>query len=95
MILATVFDLAEKLSEFLENDATFYGCAAGRTLLHITSNGDVNACGSIEGNYIGNIRESNILDLWHSPKLIDMRLPIKCDCNYRFICSGPCKANLV
>lgn len=77
-----------------KNDATVYGCAAGTALLHITSNGDVNACGSIEGKYIGNIRESNILDLWHSPKLIEMRHPMNCDCNYRFICSGPCKADL-
>jgi len=77
----------------IRNDATFYGCAAGRTLLHIAYDGYVNACGSIEGNYIGNIRENNILDLWHSLKLIEMRKQLKCNCNYRSICSGPCKVD--
>lgn len=77
----------------IKSDATFYGCAAGRTLLHIAFDGQVNACGSIEGNFIGNIREKkgDILDIWHSPKLIDIRKQLECDCNYRPICSGTCR----
>lgn len=77
----------------IRNDATFYGCAAGRILLHIAFDGQVNACGSIEGNFIGNVRERNsdILDIWHSPELIEMRRQLECHCSYRPICSGPCK----
>jgi radical SAM protein with 4Fe4S-binding SPASM domain len=75
----------------IKNDACSYGCSAGRTLLSIASNGGVRACGNLD-NYVGNVREKSILDIWHSPELIEMRKQSGCDCNYRSICYGPCLA---
>jgi radical SAM protein with 4Fe4S-binding SPASM domain len=73
----------------IKNDAFFYGCSAGKTLLSIASNGEVKTCGALNGR-VGNIREKNILDIWHSPKLIQMRKQPDCDCSYRSICYGSC-----
>jgi len=73
----------------IKNDACSYGCSAGKTLLSIASDGRVRGCGNL-GNYVGNVREKSILDIWHSPELIEMRKQSGCDCNYRSICYGPC-----
>jgi radical SAM protein with 4Fe4S-binding SPASM domain len=73
----------------IRNDATFYGCSAGKTLLSITSNGKAKVCGALD-DYVGDIREKSILDIWHSPGLIQMRKQSNCDCNYRPICYGLC-----
>jgi radical SAM protein with 4Fe4S-binding SPASM domain len=73
----------------IRNDAYIYGCSAGKTLLSIASDGRVRVCGSLD-DYVGNIREKSILDIWHSPELIKMRKQPACDCNYRSICYGPC-----
>ena len=76
----------------VKNDASFYGCDAGKTLMCIESNGGVKACGGLCGDYLGHIRESALLDIWHSTQFIDMRRQLDCeDCNYRPICWGPCK----
>jgi radical SAM protein with 4Fe4S-binding SPASM domain len=76
----------------IRNDACFYGCSAGKTLLSIASNGKVKVCGSLN-NYVGDVREKSILDIWHSPKLIEMRRQSDCDCSYRSICYGSCLLN--
>jgi len=73
----------------LKNDACFYGCSAGKTLLSITYNGRVKACGSLD-NHVGEIREKSILDIWHSPELVRMRKQSSCECSYRTICYGSC-----
>ena len=77
----------------LKNDASFYGCAAGKTLLCILSNGDVKPCGSMGDDWIvGQIREKELLDIWHSSELLSMRRQMNCDdCAYRPICWGPCR----
>jgi len=76
----------------VKNDASFYGCDAGKTLICIESNGGIRACGGLCGDYLGQIRECSILDVWHSPKFIDMRKQPDCpDCSYREICWGPCQ----
>lgn len=76
----------------VKNDASFYGCDAGKTLMCIESNGGVRACGGLCGDYLGQIRECSIPDIWHSPKFIDMRKQSDCqDCSYREICWGPCQ----
>ncbi len=74
-------------------DATIYGCAAGRTHFHISYDGFINPCGSVEGYIISNFSERGILDSWHDQKLKDVRRASQCDCAYRFICSGSCKAD--
>jgi radical SAM protein with 4Fe4S-binding SPASM domain len=73
----------------IKNDACSYGCSAGKTLLVIESDGRVGVCGGLD-KYIGNVKEKSILDIWHSPELIEMRKQSKCDCDYRPICYGQC-----
>ncbi|MBT9132447.1 MAG: putative mycofactocin radical SAM maturase MftC [Syntrophomonadaceae bacterium] len=77
----------------LRNDASFYGCAAGKTLLCILSNGNIKPCGSTGDDWtIGQIRDKGLLDIWHSPEFVRMRTPMNCDdCAYSAICWGPCK----
>lgn len=77
----------------IRNNACFYGCSAGRTLLSIASDGKVKVCGSLD-NYVGNVREKSILDIWHCHELIEMRRQPDCDCSYRSICYGPCQLEL-
>jgi AdoMet-dependent heme synthase len=76
------------------NDAVFYGCAAARTLLHISCEGKMNVCGSIERDFVGQYPNNTLLDIWHSPHLLKFRKPMECDCNYRYICAGLCLADL-
>jgi radical SAM protein with 4Fe4S-binding SPASM domain len=76
----------------IRNDASFYGCDAGKTLMCIESNGGVRACGGLCGDYLGQIKGASILDVWHSPLFIGMRKQSDCqDCNYREICWGSCQ----
>lgn len=77
----------------IKNDASFYGCSAGKTLLSIASDGMVRVCGSVD-EYIGNVKEQTLLEIWHSPELIEMRKQQKCNCNYRQICYGSCLVKL-
>lgn len=89
----------------ISKNATLYGCAAGRTHLHIDHNGIVNPCGSVEGYYICSLENNklfnaddkkydiNILDAWHNDKLKEIRHVSRCKCSYRFICAGACKAD--
>ena len=79
--------------EEIRTDVTFYGCPAGRDLLYISSDGNVSCCGVIE-EYIGNIREQSILDIWHSEKLIKLRSLNEGECSFKGICSGPCRSSL-
>jgi radical SAM protein with 4Fe4S-binding SPASM domain len=75
------------------NDAVFYGCDAGKTLLSISADGSVRACGSMSGAYLGSVADASILDTWHSSPFIDMRRQSGCrDCSYRTICWGQCRA---
>lgn len=73
----------------IRNDACFYGCSAGRTIMHISSKGTYNSCGSIAG-YIEPIGERGILNLWHSKQLQELRKIKDCDCNFRPVCFGTC-----
>lgn len=73
----------------IKNDACSYGCSAGKTLLSIASDGRVKVCGNLD-NHVGNVREKSIINIWHSPELIEMRKQSGCDCNYRSICYGLC-----
>jgi radical SAM protein with 4Fe4S-binding SPASM domain len=76
----------------VDEKAVFYGCPAGRDLLYITAEGLVSSCGVVE-DYIGNIKNSSVVELWHHPKMISLRKIQSCECNYRYICSGPCIAD--
>ena len=69
--------------------SSFYGCTAGRDQLYINAYGYVSCCEVID-QYIGNISDDSLLNLWHSPKMIELRLPPKCDCDYINYCSGGC-----
>ena len=74
------------------NNAAIYGCPAGRSLMYISADGDVRACGNLD-HMIGNIRDKKIMDLWHSDAMIGLRKKPSCDCPYTDICAGGCLAN--
>lgn len=76
----------------VSNDATTYGCPAGRSLLYIDADGNARACGNLD-NSIGNVRNDRIMDLWHSPLMVRLRNRPTCDCAYSKICSGGCLGN--
>lgn len=76
----------------IRKDATIYGCPAGRSLMYIDADGDVTACGNLS-HVIGNIRNKEILDLWHSPAMKALRKKPSCDCSYTGICAGGCLGN--
>jgi len=78
----------------VQNDATVYGCDAGKTLMSIESTGGIRSFGCLGGDYLGQVREQSLLDIWHSPPFIELRKQSDCkDCNYRSICWGPCLIN--
>jgi len=74
----------------IQNDASSYGCPGGRTLLSVAPDGRVRICGSV-GNDVGDVVKRSVLDIWHSPRLVEMRRQSECDCNYRSICYGTCQ----
>lgn len=75
----------------IKNDATIYGCEAGKTLMTIEPNGKVKACGILPETFGIQIRESTLLEVWHSPQFIKLRKQPNCkDCSYNQICWGPC-----
>jgi len=77
----------------LRDDAFFYGCGAGKTLLCVLSNGGVKPCGSMSDDWVmSQIREEHLLDIWHSPEFNVMRMRMDCvDCTYGSVCWGPCR----
>lgn len=77
----------------IPDNATFYGCAAGRTHYHVAYDSVINPCGSVDGYPVTDLQHSNLLDAWHDPSLKVIRLASKCKCSYKIICSGACKAD--
>jgi radical SAM protein with 4Fe4S-binding SPASM domain len=75
----------------MNTKATFFGCPAGRDLLYVRSDGCVSCCGVVE-EYVGSIRESAVEELWHKHPMVTLRKTPNCECEYRFVCSGPCVA---
>jgi len=76
----------------IKNDATVFGCEAGKTVMAIDPTGVVKSCGILQDDFKGQIRETNLLEIWHSPKFIEMRKQSSCeDCNYCQICWGQCR----
>ncbi len=76
----------------IRNDATFYGCPAGRTLMYISSDGVAGPCGALDVA-VGTVKESRLLDLWHCDAMVKLRRKPSCGCPYSAICSGGCLAN--
>ena len=77
---------------YLKDDATVYGCEAGRTLMTVEPNGVIKACGILPDNMGAQIDKGTLLDIWHSPSFVNMRRQPDCeDCNYTQICWGPCR----
>jgi len=74
-------------------DAAFYGCAAGRSLMYVSSHGEVKPCAVID-TVVGSIRESSILDLWHRPEFVAIREAKRCHCSFSSICAGICLASI-
>ncbi len=77
----------------IPQNAAFYGCPAGRTLMYVSSSGDVKPCAAMEG-YCGNIKESGIIDLWHSLPFVAIRKAKRCQCSYNTTCAGTCLAGV-
>jgi len=76
----------------IKENATIYGCEAGKTLLAINPDGSVKLCGILENIPRLNAVESQLLEIWHSPYFVESRRRSQCaDCNYTSICWGPCK----
>ena len=76
----------------ITNDAAFYGCPAGRTLMYVGTQGEVKPCSATEIN-AGNIRDASILDLWHSEPMRRLRRKPPCDCAYAGVCAAGCLGN--
>lgn len=76
----------------IPKDAAVYGCPAGRTLLAVNGDGHLGPCGNVELN-LGTIQDSDIMDVWHSPTMRELRKRPACSCSYSSICSGGCLAN--
>ncbi|MCX5853756.1 MAG: SPASM domain-containing protein [Deltaproteobacteria bacterium] len=75
-------------------EKVFHGCAAGRGLVYIKSNGDVWPCPFVEVK-TGNVRETSFREIYEeSPVFMNLRnrentLNGLCgDCRYRTICGG-------
>jgi radical SAM protein with 4Fe4S-binding SPASM domain len=75
------------------------GCYAGKTVLGITSNGDVKGCLALPDEYVeGNVRKKKISDIWNDPTTFAYtRAPQKqslgsnCQgCRYKKSCKGGC-----
>jgi radical SAM protein with 4Fe4S-binding SPASM domain len=76
----------------ISDDASVYGCPAGRSLIYISADGEVRACGNLD-HTIGNIKNQQIMDLWHSEEMIALRKRPTCECPYTKFCSGGCLGN--
>lgn len=88
-----------KILPNLSSYPAWHGCYAGKTVLGITSNGDVKGCLALPDEYIeGNVRKKKISDLWYDPTtFVYTRTPItqsfgsNCqECRHRQNCKGGC-----
>jgi len=90
MTLKDVDSRAMALCEFIG------GCGAGRFYCCIRPNGDINPCVFIPIK-VGNVRESKLLDVWHSSPVLETlrnRELVKGHCGVcenKYICGG-CRA---
>lgn len=86
-ILSSGFPISLNISE----NATFYGCVAGRTLLYINPSGLLSSCPMIFQEDLSNFN-NNILNTWHNEYFRKIRVMPKCDCSFAPICGGTCVA---
>ncbi|MCX6663964.1 MAG: radical SAM protein [Euryarchaeota archaeon] len=93
------FGFHSKILPNLSSYPSWNGCYAGKTVLGITSNGDVKGCLTLPDEYIeGNIRKKKISDIWNDPtafsstrKFTLKDLGNNCKgCQYRRNCKGGC-----
>jgi len=75
----------------ISKTAAFYGCPAGRNLLYIDAQGRAKPC-HCTGIDLGDVRESPLLDLWHSKPMQSLRSRLDC-CEYSQVCAGGCLGN--
>ncbi len=73
------------------DEASFYGCPAARTLMYVDASGMAGIC-SVVPMRIGSVRERSLLDLWHDRSIHHLRQRIQCDCPYTSACAGGCLA---
>jgi radical SAM protein with 4Fe4S-binding SPASM domain len=73
------------------DEACFYGCPAGRTLMCVDAFGLAGIC-SVLPMRIGSVRENSLLELWHNVAARRVRQRITCDCAFSAACSGGCLA---
>jgi radical SAM protein with 4Fe4S-binding SPASM domain len=76
----------------IRSDATFYGCPAGRTLLYLSADGIFRPCEAV-GLDLGEYSKTDLMDIWHSQSMVDLRKRPSCDCLYNGICAGGCLGN--
>lgn len=74
------------------NDSAFYGCPAGRTLLAVNVDGQMGPCSNLDLT-LGNIQENDVMDVWHSSTMRELRKRPTCNCSYSPVCSGGCLSN--
>lgn len=82
----------------------FTGCAAGRFVVGIESNGNVRGCLSImadpEVNVEGNVKERSLIDIWNDPeafkpfrnRTIESLTGFCRNCEYNDLCRGGCSS---
>lgn len=76
-------------NEFL--NGSFWGCAAGRRLLYVKSNGDATCC-SIVDTPAGSIQKSSLMDIWHNQHFRNIRKMLNQSCPLSKYCGGICKS---
>jgi radical SAM protein with 4Fe4S-binding SPASM domain len=76
----------------IAQDATFYGCPAGRTLLYLDPDGIFEPCEAV-GLQVGRFGEASLMDVWHSEAMVNLRNRPSCDCEFNSICAGGCLVN--
>ena len=80
------------------------GCYAGKSVLGISSDGNVRGCETLPEDYIeGNVRERSVIDIWNDPNsfsynrkfTIDQLGPLCKSCKYGEKCKGGCSVRSV
>lgn len=96
------FGFHSKIIPHLSLYPEWNGCYAGKTVLGIKNNGDVNGCLPLPNQFIeGNVKENSLVELWNDSDFCKFNRKFKEDdlggycikCKYRMSCKGGCTLN--
>ncbi len=77
----------------IDPQAAVYGCPGGRTLMYVNADGEIRPCHAMEDTIDRLQNQSDILALWHSELMVQLRQKLACKCPYNEICAGGCLGN--